>query len=49
MAIGRGYRGVHGALKLLSIFNIYKLFFVRANDEFSIKISKNIGHTGLWK
>jgi hypothetical protein len=43
----RGYRGVHGALKFASIFKIHKLFFVRANHEISIKMSKNIGHTGL--
>jgi hypothetical protein len=47
LCVSRGYRGVHGALKFASIFKIHKLFFVRANDKISIKISKNIGHTGL--
>jgi hypothetical protein len=32
---------------LLRKFKIRKLFFVRANEEISIKMSKNIGHTGL--
>jgi hypothetical protein len=45
--VSRGYRGIHGALKFASIFKIHKLFFVCANDEISIKMSKNIGHTGL--
>jgi hypothetical protein len=45
--VSRGYRGVHCALKFPSIFKIHKLFFVRANDEISIKMSKNIGNTGL--
>jgi hypothetical protein len=47
MVIGRSYRGGHAALKFAGIFKIRKLFFVRPNDEFSIKMSKNIGHTGL--
>jgi hypothetical protein len=45
--VRRGYRGVHGALKFASIFKIHKLFFVRANDKISIKMNKNVGHTGL--
>jgi hypothetical protein len=45
--VSRGYTGVHGELKFGSIFKIHELFLVRANDEISIKMSKNIGHTGL--
>jgi hypothetical protein len=45
--VSRGCRGVHGALQFASIFKIHKLFFVRANDEISIKTSKNIGNTGF--
>jgi hypothetical protein len=45
--VSRGYRGVHRALKFASVFKIHKLFLVRAKDEISIKMSKNIGHTGL--
>jgi hypothetical protein len=35
--VSRGYRGVHGALKFANIFKIHKLFFVRENDEISVK------------